>query len=268
MTAATQPRVAADAAPVMPSPGPDGRLAARVLRVSIPLAVVAVWLVADRWSDLVPGVIPTFQALIDLIDDGTLAPELLSTARAVSVGFLLAAAVGLPIGLAIGRSPYWHRTLEPIIAAGFSVPRIIIYPALLTIFGVSLNAKIGVVAVSAVFPIVVSTTAGVREINPILPKLAASLGMSRIQAFRKVLLPAAAPTVMFGLRIGFSVGFIGVILAEMFASTNGLGVIVIDAYGLLDLPTMFAVILLIFAVAFVVNMALWRLERKLRRGVD
>lgn len=234
------------------------------IRLAVPVVVLAIWVVASWTSDLVPGVAVTFETLGDQLSSGDLTPHLQSTAHASLVGFALAAVTGMPLGFLLGRSPYWYKVSEPMVAAGYAVPRIIIYPILLSIFGVTLDAKIGVAAISAFFPVVFTSMAGSREVSAVLVKLGRSLDMSRRQLFFKILLPAAAPTVMFGMRIGFSIGFIGVILAEMFAAKEGLGTVVTEAYGLLRIPEMYAVIVLISVFAFAVNLALWTCERRLR----
>ena len=188
--------------------------------------------------------------------------------KAVFGGFAIAAAVGLPLGIALGRSRFLGSVFDPLIAGTFAVPRIIIYPVLLAYFGVGVSAKLWMAAISAFFPIVMNTTAGIRDVNPTLVKMGRSMSCNTVQLARKIYLPAAAPTVAVGLRIGFSISFISVIIAELFASAEGLGRVVDRAYAFQQLPRMYSVVLLIALIAFAGNLVLWTLERRLRSTVD
>ncbi|GAP53903.1 putative aliphatic sulfonates transport permease protein SsuC [Arthrobacter sp. Hiyo6] len=145
---------------------------------------------------------------------------------------------------------------DPIVAGAFAIPRVVFFPILLQIFGVGVGAA-AMAALAAVFPIMVSTTAGVRATGALLPKLARSLSLSALQTVTKIYIPAMAPSLMVGIRIGFSIAFINVIIAEFFAARAGLGLLALRAYGMLDLPTMYGIIVLLAAIALGGNLALW-----------
>ena len=186
----------------------------------------------------------------------------------MAIGFAIAAALGLVVGVVLGRSRFLGAVFDPVITGLFAVPRIILYPVILVAVGVGLEAKVWLVVVSAFFPIVLNTIAGVRNVSPTLIKLGRSLGCSRLQLARKIYLAAAAPTVMVGVRMGFSIAFISVIVAELFAATTGLGLLVQKAYGLQQYADMFAVVLLITSIALAGNVLLWVLERRIRGAVE
>jgi NitT/TauT family transport system permease protein len=236
-------------------------------RLAVPAILVVAWVLAARSSTLVPSFGATVSALVNGFSDGWVLAPLGDTMRAVLGGFAVAAAVGVPLGVVLGRRRFVGDVLDPLLTGTFAVPRVIIYPLLLAMFGVSLSAKLWMGAISAFFPIVMSTTAGVREVPPTLVKLGRSLNCGRLTRIRKLYLPAAAPTVMAGLRIGFSISFISVIIAEFFATTQGLGRVVQRSYAFEQLPRMFAVVLLIAIIAFAGNLVLWWLERRLRATV-
>jgi NitT/TauT family transport system permease protein len=236
-------------------------------RLAVPLFLVVLWLIAAPSSSLVPSFGSTLRALGDGFADGWLLSPLGDTMRAVLGSFVIAAVVGVPFGVVLGRRRFAGEVIDPLLTGVFAVPRVVIYPLLLAMFGVTLSAKLWMGAISAFFPIVMSTSAGVREVSPTLVKLARSLNCGALTRVRKVYLPAAAPTVMAGLRIGFSISFISVIIAEFFATTQGLGRLVQRAYAFEQLPRMFAVVLLIALIAFAGNLALWSLERRLRATV-
>jgi NitT/TauT family transport system permease protein len=237
-------------------------------RLAVPLVLVLIWVVAASASDLVPTLRSTLSSLGTAFSEGWIWSPLGDSMTAVLVGFAIATAVGLPLGVVLGRSRFLGSVFDPLITGTFAIPRIIIYPVLLAYFGVGLSAKLWMAAISAFFPIVMSTTAGVREVSPTLVKMGRSMSCNTVQLTRKIYLPAAAPTVAVALRIGFSISFISVIIAELFASSEGLGRVVKRAYGFQQLPRMYAVVLLIALIAFAVNLLLWTLERRLRSSVD
>lgn len=238
-----------------------------IARVGIIVLLVLAWAFATTVTDLVPAVGVTLATLASGFVDGWIYPHLLSTSQAVLVGFAVAALLGFPAGFFLGRSTWWSQVLDPVISGAFAVPRIIFFPILLRIFGVGENAEAAMAAISAFFPILITTAAGVREVSPTLVKLGRSLNLSTRQMVTKIYVPAAAPSLMVGFRIGFSISFIAVIIAEFFAAKAGLGLLTSRAYGLLQLPRMYAVVLLILVIALAGNLSLWLVERRLRASV-
>ena len=232
-------------------------------RIGVLAALVLLWAALSSMSDLVASPIDSLNALGGRFADRSIYRHLDATLQAVAVGFLIAAVIGFPLGYAVGRSKFLGAVFDPLVAGAFSIPRVVFFPILLQIFGVGVGAQSAMAALAAVFPIMVSTTAGVRAINPLLPKLARSLHLSSLQTVTKIYVPAMAPSLMVGIRIGFSIAFINVIIAEFFAARAGLGLLALRAYGMLDLPTMYGIIVLLAAIALAGNLALWAIERRL-----
>lgn len=233
-------------------------------RLAVIVAVLAGWASLASLSGLVPSISATAEAFARIVSQGEIAASLTYSMRAVFGGFLVAAVAGLPAGSALGRSTFLRQLLDPVIAALFAVPRVVLYPVLLAIFGIGVTAELWMAALSAFFPLVITTTAAVRDVSPTLIRVGRSMNCTRWQLASKVYLPAAAPSVMTGLRLAFSVAFVNVIIAELFASRGGLGQVVGQAYALQQLPRMFAIVALIFAIAVVGNLALWIFEQRLR----
>ncbi len=226
------------------------------------LVVLIVWQCVGLVSGgLVPTVFPTFDALAAEFADDTLLDPLWSTFRAVLVGFLVGAAVALPAGVLVGRSPYLRKAFDPLISAVFSIPRILIYPAMLALFGIGVPSKLALAAISGFFPILITTIAAVGNIRPILTHVARTLGCTRLQTVFKVYLPSTAASIVAALRLGFSVSFVTVVSAEMFVADTGLGQELLNAYGLQQTERMFALMMLALIIAMGVSMLLWRLER-------
>lgn len=227
--------------------------------------VLIVWALIAQMVELVPPVLGTFKALGRLLGDGEFWAALSSTLSAVFEGFLIALAVGLLVGYLIGRNKDAYRVVEPVASAAFAVPRIIFYPVLLLLLGISIQAKAAMAGVSAVFPIILLTAGGVREIKDSLLHVGQVFGCSRMQTATKIVIPASLPTLLVATRIGFSVAFIGTTIAEFFTAIHGLGVLIQDYYQRLNLTEMFAVIIVIFIIAVGVNISIWGIETRLER---
>jgi NitT/TauT family transport system permease protein len=235
-------------------------------RLAVPAAILLVWQLVAPTTDLVPTPAETFAELYDGFAAGWIYNGLTATVTAVAVGFALGAVTAFPLGYLLGRSRTVTAIFEPMVAGTFAVPRVIVYPILLAVYGVGVQAETGMVAISAFFPILMSTAAAVRNVSASLLKLGRSLNASRLQIAGKIVIPEAAPTIMVGIRIGFSISFVAAIIAELFAAKEGLGLMISNAHANLDMPRMYALVVLVMAVAFTGNMLLWWAERRLRRA--
>ncbi|HEU4702372.1 MAG TPA: ABC transporter permease subunit [Conexibacter sp.] len=247
-------------------------VAPAVARTAWRLAAIGVlliaWAIGSRVSDLVPGVVESFTAIADAARDGTLWPALKATLRASFTAFGVAFAIAIALGTLLGLSRFWGAVLDPFVMAMFAIPRFIVYPVLLAAFGVGITSKVAIGVLSALFPILLNVTAGLRAVNPVLVKLSRSLACGPLQRLRMIYYPAALPAIMVGARLGFSVAFMVVVLAELFAATDGLGLIVQSAYSGQRYAEMFGVVVLITTIAFLGNYVLWRLELLVRSSVD
>lgn len=141
------------------------------------------------------------------------------------LGMLLAAVVGIPLGLVVGYNRVASELLDPLLMAFNSTPRVALVPLIVVWFGVGIWAKALVAFAGAFFPIVVTLAAGLKGVDPSWIKAAKSFGSSEGQIFRHVLLPSSAPYLMAGLKLGIGRAVIGVIIAEMFAATRGIGLL-------------------------------------------
>ncbi|MHA6631628.1 ABC transporter permease [Pseudonocardia sichuanensis] len=235
-------------------------------RIAVPLLALLAWQLIAPFTTLVPPLTETLAVLFEAFVEGWIYEGLVATGSAIVTGFLVGTAVAFPLGYLMGRSKVLTGIFEPMVAGTFAVPRVILYPIFLAVFGVGLEAEAWMVGISAFFPILMSTAAAVRNVSPSLLKLGWSLNASRLQIARKIVVPEAAPGIMVGIRIGFSIAFIAAIIAELFAAKDGIGLMISHAHSLLDLPRMYALVLLVLLVAFGGNMLLWWAERRLRRA--
>ncbi|HET6509883.1 MAG TPA: ABC transporter permease subunit [Baekduia sp.] len=236
-------------------------------RCAVPLVCLALWSVFAQTSTLVPSVPDTASALWEAFSSGSVFGPLLDSLKAVLGGFAIAAVVGVLVGVGLGRSRLLGLAFEPLVTAMFATPRIILYPVMLAIFGVGLPAKLWLAVLSAVFPIILNTAAGIRDVSPTFVKLAAATSCSRRQTLQKIYLPAAAPAIMVGIRVGFSISFVTVTIAEMYAAKTGLGQLVQTAYAFQRYDELFAMVALITLIALAGNFALWAAERRVRESM-
>jgi NitT/TauT family transport system permease protein len=170
------------------------------------VVVIAAWAVSARVNSLVPPVGPTLTQVVKGFTEGWVLAPMWDTMKAVLGGFLLALTVGFGVGYALGRVQFLATVFDPVVAGLFAVPRIVFYPVLIATFGVTTTAKLWMGVLSAFFPIVLSTAAGIKAVNPVQVRLGRSMNCSRWQLATKIFLPAAAPTIMTGVRIGLASG--------------------------------------------------------------
>jgi len=237
------------------------------------LAIVLVLLL--MWEGLhvvvgetaLPGPVPTLSYLARLVTTARFADNAAATATAFAFALMLAYGIGLAIGVWMGAHRLSGAVGEPILVALYSLPKITLYPVVLLIFGLGISGKTAFGALHGILPVALLTMAAIRNISPVYLKTAQSMRLSSWQTVMMVLFPATLPEVVSGLRIGLTVTLLGVLLAEMFASKQGLGFLIMNAMSLLQTEEMIAVAVLLFAFAALTNALLLWIEHRLHRRV-
>jgi NitT/TauT family transport system permease protein len=141
----------------------------------------------------------------------------------LTIAFLLSVAIGLSVGLAVGLNRFTHRSFMPIILLLYGTPQITILPLFVLYFGIGPASKIAFGVSHGMFPIIVTVIAGVQNIKPILLTSAKSMGAGRWQIFRWVIFPHMVPSFFTGMRLAMSAVLLGVLLAELYGSSAGIG---------------------------------------------
>ena len=239
--------------------------AARI-RIVTALACLAAWEIL-AWSGLLyRGVVPPLEeialALLRLLVDPALYPNLAATAWEVLVGFAIAGIAGIAIGLALGASATAHRAAEPYMDALASTPKIVFLPIAMLFFGLGIESKIALGALSGVFPVLLNGMAGVRALPPIYARVGRSLHLGPLQMALKIYIPALRAPIVTGLRLGLGVSIVGILLAEIKLSKIGLGHLAADAYSHFRIAELYAVLILIFVLASLANLSLTLLLRR------
>lgn len=190
-------------------------------------------------------------------------PHAMETGKAFLYALLLAIVGGLAIGLGLGLNRTNSEVAEPILISVYSLPKVTLYPLILLVFGLGLPAKIAFGTLHGIIPIAIFAMNAVRNLAPVHLKTAKVLRLSRAQILLTVFIPGALPEIVSGLRIGFSLTLLGVLIGEMFASQRGLGFLIMNAIGLHDVPTIMATIVLLGIVAVSASAFLLWLDHRL-----
>jgi ABC-type nitrate/sulfonate/bicarbonate transport system permease component len=236
------------------------------IRLATALALMLAWELL-AWSGLLyRGVVPPLEAialaLVGLLLDPVLYPNMAATGFEVLVGFTLAAIAGISCGMLLGSFRTLHRAAEPYIDALASAPKIVFLPIAMLFFGLGIESKIALGVVSGLFPILLNTMAGVRGLPKIYTSVGKSLHLAPWQIARKIYLPALAGPIVTGLRLGLGVCVVGILLAEIKLSRIGLGHLAADAYSHFRIAELYAVLILIFILASLANASLTLLVRR------
>jgi NitT/TauT family transport system permease protein len=187
------------------------------------------------------------------------------SASGFAVGLVLAVAVGLPLGVLIGRSRTLNAMFDPFITAFNATPRLVFLPLVMLWFGLGLWSKVVIVFIGAVFPILINTYEGVRNADKLLINVVRSFGAKEWDVARLVVVPNSLPYIIAGLRLAIGRAVLGVVVAEFFGSEAGLGVMMVQAAGRYQVDIVFSG-LIIFAVLSLAMTALVQiLENRLSR---
>jgi len=211
--------------------------------------------------------LPTLSYLIHFVPTARFVQNAAATLMSFTLALIIAYGIGLAIGVWMGAHHLSGAVGEPILVALYSLPKITLYPVVLLIFGLSLSGRVTFGAMHGVLPVALLTMAAIRNIPRVYLKSARTMHLSTWQTIVTVLIPATLPEVVAGLRIGFTVTLLGVLLAEMFAAKQGLGFLIMNAMSLLQTEEMITVAVVLFAFAVVANALLLWMEHRLHRRV-
>lgn len=201
-------------------------------------------------------------AFVDLVADGSLPRAFLTTMNALIVGYALSVVVGLAIGVLLGRRTWLSNMVEPYIDAVYATPRVVIIPMVIIWFGVGYPARVFLIWLGTVIPIILNTAIGVRNARPDLVEVARSMGASERHLIRHVIMPASVPYIVAGLRIAAGRALVGVIVAEIFLDLTGLGGIIQTESQYFRTANMLAAVLVVAALGAVIIGSLGALEHR------
>lgn len=201
-------------------------------------AILAIWQAIVAFTHPSPAILPspllTAQTLAHLTVTGELFEHMGASLGRVLVAWLLAAVVAIPLGLIQGSYPTVERILDPVVELFRPISPLAWIPMAILWFGISESGKVFIIFIATFFPILLNTVSGVKSVDPVLIRAGRVLGChSGLRLFRRVILPAAMPSILVGLRISFGTGWAAIIAAELVAANKGLGYLIADGMEIL-----------------------------------
>jgi NitT/TauT family transport system permease protein len=226
--------------------------------------LVLAWDVYVRVAEVSPLILPppadVWRAVIDLVRDPRTIPHVTTTIHETLVGFAIAIVVGVGLGAVLGKTPWLERTLNPIIVGLQVMPKIALVPLFIIWFGFGPTSKIVMAAVLAFFPIMTNTLLGMKSVERGHRDVMTSLNATRWQTFRDMELPHALPFILTGMEVGIVLAIIGAIVGQYLGGSSGLGHLAVARLNAFDTPGMFAVILALTVMGFVLYFAVVKLR--------
>ena len=192
--------------------------------------------------------------------NGELLGAMASSLRTLLVGFICASIIGIIVGLLVGRYKYVDAATDWLVNAMYSTPLIAVIPLVILWFGLGDSAKLFIVTLLAVFPVLINTSSGVRNVPRALIDVGTAFAASERQVFLKIILPAVLPYIMTGLRLGIGRAIIGMVAAEFFTAITGLGALIVKYGNQYDTASMFVPILLLMFLGVALTSLVRRLE--------
>lgn len=232
------------------------------------LALLLVWEAVTRLGLIAPLFLPSPEAVVakalvvarDGFADASLLQHLTASLVRVFAALLLALAVGIPVGLAIGASTVGRGIFDPLLEFLRPIPPLAYLPLIIIWCGIGEPSKVLVIAIAMLAPIALSTAAGVRGVSDDRVRAARALGASATQVVRLVFLPSALPSILTGLRIALGAGWTTLVAAELIAATEGLGFMIQSAANFLNTEVVILGILIIAGIAFALEYGVRHLE--------
>lgn len=237
-------------------------------------AVLVLWELLVRLNGIQPIYLPApssiLRYLVAMLMDGSLIYHLSITFMRIMAGFLVAAASGILVGVVMGMSPMAARIIDPWIAAFYPLPKISLIPLLIIWLGTGESYKILISAVTAFFPVAISTFAAIRQVDPGLIKAARDLGATPQQRQINVVIPASLPGIFSGLHLGMGVTIIMVVAAEMIggSSDSGMGYVLVHAGQVMETEKVFAALIALAVFGAVITNVQKRLDRLVAPWAD
>jgi len=229
----------------------------RLAGLCLVLALLLLWEATARFGIIESANWPPFSAVIVALVRGIASGELLTITGAtlwrVLRGYAIGAGLGIAIGFAIALWRPVRLTVEPTIEILRTIPATAVIPPLIFIFGLGDPLKLFIIAFAVLFPVTLNTISGVAQIEQVHLQVARTFGLSRFRTFHRVIFPATLPFIMAGLRTSLGLALIVVVVAEMIAGGGGIGAHLLEMQFALRISEMYAGILLLAIVAYLLN---------------
>ncbi|WP_158673538.1 ABC transporter permease [Bosea sp. FBZP-16] len=233
------------------------------LELWLPALLVLLWWLSSRGSTSL--YFPPLAQILDRFASDWLfarvGSDLLPSLRNLAAGFAIGAGLGVALGVALGLSPLARLAL-PLLEVMRAVPVIALIPLVIMLMGTGDGEKIAIIAFGTLWPVLLNTTEGVRMIDPTLRDATATMGLRKRDTLMRVVLPAASPQIFAGLRLAVSIALVATVGSELFASTRGIGYVILSATQGWDMPQMWAALIMLGIIGYALNGLMSLAERR------
>jgi NitT/TauT family transport system permease protein len=243
-------------------PPPRARSFVWIVRLISIITVVGAWEVFGRRVNPLFMSYPTavLKAGAVMISSGELLAALESSLLTLVMGFAIASVIGITLGLLIGRYKFVDAATDWMVNALYATPLVALIPLVILWFGLGDAAKLFIVSILAVFPVLINTAAGVRNVPRALIDVGTAFAADERQTFVKIIIPAVIPYVMTGLRLGIGRSIIGMVVAEFFTAITGLGALIVKYGNQYDTASMFVPIFILMLLGILLTSMVRRAE--------
>ena len=223
-----------------------------LLALGLPGVLFVMWWLASANSEsfYAPPLRDILAAFADTWTPERLRADVLPSLARLGAGYLLAAVLGIALGVAIGASPRLRATTEPVLEFFRAVPPPVLVPVIMLFAGIGNGMKVIVIVSGCVWPVLLNTVEGVRAVDGVLSDTSRAYGITGAARLRHLLLPGASPQIVAGLRQALSIAIILMVISEMFAASNGLGFTIVQFQRSFAIPEMWSGIILLGLLGF------------------
>jgi len=251
---------------IQPGDEPGPWLVAATRIGFLTLLIVLWWIASVNVArNIIPSPWATQLAAGGLLQEGRLQTAFVDSLSVYLSGYGLAILCAIPLGVAMGAFNLFGRTLEIYVYALSATPRVAFIPLIIVLLGLGSEAKVFIVFLGAVMPILINTYAGVRQSDPELIEMARSVGAGRFRIFTRIVLPGAVPYVIVGLRLGATIGLINTVVAELYTAVRGLGGLLAIYGNTFRMAEYFVIVLSLAVIGVIVTEGLRFVELRLAK---
>jgi NitT/TauT family transport system permease protein len=237
-----------------------------VTRSYVIVLFLALWEVVPRVGLVEPAFLPPLSEVLAtgfaLVKTGELLQHVRASLSRSFLGFALSILYAVPLGLVLGWFKSVARTLDPLLEAMRNTAALALLPVFILLLGIGETSKVALIVYACSWPILLNTVSGVTGVDPLLIKSARTMGLGPVQLFRKVILPAAVPTIFVGIRLAGASSLVVLVAAEMIGAKAGLGYLIIYSQYNFQIPHMYFGILTITVIGVAFNGLLQYIERR------
>ncbi|ANN76377.1 ABC transporter permease [Bordetella flabilis] len=238
-----------------------------IVRTLSVVAFLLLWEYFGRKIDPLFLAPPTriFDAAVELTASGELGKALMATLYPFAIGMVISIIAGVALGIAMAQWRLFEYIIDPFVNAFYAIPRIALVPLIMLWAGLDTTGKIVILVSNAIFPVIINTYAGIRDVRGSILEVGKAYGATRPQIFFKILLPSAVPFIMTGIRLTVGQAIIGIIVAEFLTAQTGLGGMIVYYANLFATAKLFVPIIVIGVLGVVLTELVQLVERRFSR---